>query len=90
MPTPVTQDAWRANLKMNGVLLEHLTPEMLDARTPGGGYSVAQYLAHTTQVVTYWGWLRGGSFDDLPKRYCDCNPATQDFKPVTWTGFVRS
>jgi uncharacterized damage-inducible protein DinB len=89
MPTPLTQGAWRANLKVNGVLLEHLTPEMLDARTPGGGYSVAQHLAHMTQTVNYWGWLRGDDFDDLPELYYDYNPETHAFKAVTDLDRVR-
>lgn len=35
------QNAWDANLEVNLVLLK-----MLKVRTPGGGYSVAQHLAH--------------------------------------------
>jgi uncharacterized damage-inducible protein DinB len=35
-------------------LLEALTPEMLDARTPGGGMSVAQHLAHVAGSTKFW------------------------------------
>ena len=49
------QTAWQANLKVNTVLVNHLTPEMLDARTPGGGYSVALHLAHLVGTTKYWG-----------------------------------
>jgi uncharacterized damage-inducible protein DinB len=55
MPTDSVQDAWNANLEVNLVLLEHLTPEMLEARTPGGGFSVAQHLAHLVGTTKYWG-----------------------------------
>jgi uncharacterized damage-inducible protein DinB len=83
MTSPSIKEAWQANIRVNGVLLEHLTPEMLDARTPGGGYTVAQHLAHMTQVIKYWGWQRDASFDDLPDLYYDYEPETQDFKAET-------
>jgi uncharacterized damage-inducible protein DinB len=53
--TGSVQTAWQANLKVNMALLEHLTPEMLDARTPGGGYSVAQHLAEIVGTTKNWG-----------------------------------
>lgn len=49
------QAAWQTNLKVNLVLVDHLTPKMLDARTPGGGYTAAQHLAHLVGSVKYWG-----------------------------------
>lgn len=49
------QTAWQANLKVNMALLNHLTPEMLEARTPGGGFSVAQHLAHIVGVTNILG-----------------------------------
>ncbi len=49
------KEAWQANDQVNEVLLEHLTPEMLEAKTPGGGYSVAQQLAHMTGTKKFWG-----------------------------------
>ncbi len=48
------KEAWEVNSRVNGVLLEHLTPEMLNAQTPGGGYTVAQGLAHIFGTVQYW------------------------------------
>jgi hypothetical protein len=35
--SPPVREAWQANVRVNQVLLEHLTPEMLEAQTPGGG-----------------------------------------------------
>ncbi len=49
------QAAWQTNLKVNLVLVDHLTSEMLDARTPGGGYTAAQHLAHIVGSVKHWG-----------------------------------
>jgi uncharacterized damage-inducible protein DinB len=72
------------------VLLEHLGPDMLDAQTPGGGYTVAQHLAHMTQVIKYWGSLRDAGFADLPDLYFDYNPETQDFKAETDLGKVQA
>lgn len=46
--------AWRTNGEVNDLLLAHLTPEMLPAVTPGGGFSVAQHLAHMAEVTKYW------------------------------------
>jgi len=48
-------EAWRVNEQVNRVLLEYLTADMLQARTPGGGYTVAQHLAHLAGSLKYWG-----------------------------------
>jgi len=50
-------------------LLEHLTPEMLDARTPGGGYSVALHLAHLVGVTKYWGSRLDKNLGELPNLF---------------------
>lgn len=47
--------AWERNAAVNRVLVEHLTPEMLAARVPGGGASVAQHIAHMVMTVKFWG-----------------------------------
>lgn len=60
------QTAWQANLRVNQTLLGHLTPEMLAARTPGGGYSVAQHLAHIVGVTKYRGVQLNEELDALP------------------------
>lgn len=60
------QTAWQANLKVNKMLLEHLTPAMLQARTPGGGYSVAQHLAHIVGVTKYRGMKLNDGLETLP------------------------
>jgi uncharacterized damage-inducible protein DinB len=90
MTSPSVKEAWQANTRVNTALLEHLTPEMLDAHTPGVGYSVAQHLAHMTQVTKYWGSLRDAGFADLPDLYFDYNPETQDFKAETDLGKVQA
>lgn len=50
-------------------LLEHLTPEMLDARTPGGGYSVARHLAHIVSSTKYWGSRLDKNLGGLPNLF---------------------
>ncbi len=49
--------AWHRNLAVNRALLEHLEPGMLAARSPGGGASVAQLLAHMAGTTKFWGDL---------------------------------
>ena len=63
------QTAWQANLKVNTMLVNHLTPEMLDARTPGGGYSVALHLAHLVGTTKYWGSRLDKNLEELPNLY---------------------
>jgi uncharacterized damage-inducible protein DinB len=59
--------AWNANTAINAVLLEHLTPAMLNAATPAGGQTVAQHLTHMVECLKYWaGELEGGAINDLP------------------------
>lgn len=61
------REAWRANARVNRVLLSHLAPEMMAARTPGGGYTVAEHLAHMIACTQYWGSLRDRErFEALP------------------------
>lgn len=60
------RDAWQANDRVNAVLLDHLTPEMLEAQTPGGGWTVAHHLAHMTGVVKYWGMDFAPKLEALP------------------------
>ncbi len=54
---PSVRAAWGRNLEVNRALVGHLTPEMLGARTPGGGFSVAQHLSHIVGVTKFWGGL---------------------------------
>lgn len=67
------KEAWRANGRVNRALLEHLTPEMLEAQTPGGGYTVAQHLAENVDTIYSWGCrfdkARFGSLPDLVLEY---------------------
>ncbi len=58
MPEPTSVlTAWARNLEVDRALLRHLTPEMLSARTPGGGFTVGQHLAHMVGVTKHWGML---------------------------------
>jgi uncharacterized damage-inducible protein DinB len=63
------RQAWGNNLRVNQVVLSHLTPEMLGARTPGGGMSVAQHLAHIVGTVKYWGTQFGPDMLALPRLF---------------------
>ncbi|HEX7022110.1 MAG TPA: DinB family protein [Trueperaceae bacterium] len=63
------EDAWRANARANRVLLEHLTPEMLAAKTPGGGMSIAEQLAHVTGTVVFWGMKLDASMAALAEHF---------------------
>ena len=38
------KEAWEINSQINQSMLRHLTPEMLSAKTPGGGFSIAEHL----------------------------------------------
>ena len=64
--TQTVKEAWEANDKVNKVLLEYLTSEMLNAQTPGGGYTVAQHLAHMTRTKKYFGMKLSGTLKALP------------------------
>ena len=60
------REAWRVNTRVNRALLDHLTPDMLNARTPGGGYTVAQQLAHIAEVQGFWGGLASSDLAGPP------------------------
>lgn len=64
--TDAVRRAWQENVRVNRVLTDHLTPAMLDARTPGGSFTVAQQLAHMTGVTRFWGTLFDEAFHELP------------------------
>ena len=74
--SPAVRHAWGANARVNDVLLAHLTPEMLGAQTPGGGYTVARHLAHILNTVQYWGSLRDKRFGELPSPVREYDEAT--------------
>ena len=72
MPVNETvKEAWLINDKVNNVLLEHLTPNMIEAHIPGSGYSVAQHLAHMAEAKKFWGAMlneeQAGTLPDLFK-----------------------
>ena len=63
--------AARSNADVNDLLVAHLsTPEMLDARTPGGGFTVAEHLAHMAGTNKSWlAQLSAGTAGGLPDLY---------------------
>jgi uncharacterized damage-inducible protein DinB len=72
--------AWNANAAINDVLLHHLTPAMLGATTPGGGYTVAQHLAHMVECLKGWtSELEASAVKELPDLYSNYDPATGRF-----------
>lgn len=74
--SPSVREAWGANARVNEVLLTHLTPEMLAAGTPGGGYTVARHVAHILNTVQYWGSLRDKRLEALPSPVLEYDEAT--------------
>jgi uncharacterized damage-inducible protein DinB len=78
---PVLQDSWNANNASNDALLEHLRPEMLEAKTPGEGWTVAQHIAH---MVGFYKWMSvrfASGVQSLPDLF-DPNDEEDDFKVV--------
>jgi uncharacterized damage-inducible protein DinB len=67
------KEAWEANNKVNKILLEHLTNDMLNAQTPGGGYTVAQQLAHMTGTQKFWGARLNNEVGTLPNLFDERN-----------------
>jgi uncharacterized damage-inducible protein DinB len=80
--TETVHTAWQVNLLVSLLLLEHLEEAMLGAVTPGGGYTVAQHLAHIVQTVKYWGCCVNETLADLPDLYYDYNEDTGAFQAV--------
>mgnify|MGYP001173882292 CR=1 FL=1 len=67
--TPV-RELWEANNKVNANLLNHLTQDMMHARTPGGGMSVADHLAELTGTTEFWvSRLAGDRLRETPRTY---------------------
>ncbi len=89
MISDATKEAWLANQKVNLVLVNHLSSEMLTAGTPGGGYTVAQHLAHIVEATKYWGTRFDQSLTTLPDLYFDENEETGDFKAITDLAIIK-
>jgi uncharacterized damage-inducible protein DinB len=83
--------AWAANNAVNNELLAYLTSPMLEAVTPGGGYTVAQHLAHMTECIKGWGMeLEEGRLKDLPDLYSNYDPGTGMFDAETDLDRIKS
>ena len=82
--SPSVRKAWAANGRVNGALLAHLTPAMMAAQTPGGGYTVAQHLAEFIGTTQYWGArFDKARFEALPDPVLEYHPDTGVFVPET-------
>jgi uncharacterized damage-inducible protein DinB len=49
------KEAWQTNARINQSLLDHLTPEMLQAKTPGSGLTVDEHLVEILYNPKYFG-----------------------------------
>ncbi|ADV68363.1 DinB family protein [Deinococcus maricopensis] len=79
--------AVHANIATNDAVCAALTPAMMDAVTPGGGYTVAQHLAHMAASTKHWlAELDDAAGAPLPDLY-DLAP---DGTPVVHTDPVRA
>lgn len=74
------QDLWQANNQVNENLIQHLSQEMLDAQTPGGGMSVAGHLAEISGTVEYWVSYLSPGFKQANRLY---SMVEDDFIPET-------
>jgi uncharacterized damage-inducible protein DinB len=77
--TQNVREAWQANEKVNKLLLEHLTHDMLNAQTPGSGYSVARHIAHMTKTKVYFGIRLDETLQQLPSLFTN----EKEFIPET-------
>jgi uncharacterized damage-inducible protein DinB len=83
--------AWAANNAVNHELLAHLSASRLEVVTPGGGYSVAQHLAHMTECIKSWGMeLEASGLKDLPDLYSNYDPSTGMFDAETNLERIKS
>jgi uncharacterized damage-inducible protein DinB len=63
-------EAWQINEGMNKILLEYLTPEMLEVQTPSEDWTVAGYLVHLAASKKWWAsHLSQKKADSLPNLY---------------------
>lgn len=55
MLSPSVKEAWEINTRINRSVLEHLTQEMIEVKTPGGGFSVAEHILEVVGTPKYFG-----------------------------------
>jgi uncharacterized damage-inducible protein DinB len=64
------KESWHINEGMNKILLEYLTPEMLEVLTPSKDWSIAGYLAHLAAGKKWWAsHLAESQAEGLPNLY---------------------
>ena len=55
MVSQTVKEAWQINSHVNKAILDHLTAEMVHARTPGEGFTVAEHLLEIFHTPKYFG-----------------------------------
>ena len=87
MVSDSVKEAWQANGRVNNVLLEHLTSDMVAAQTPGGGWSVAQHIAEIVATPKHFGIrFDKAGLEPLPDLY---DPEAEGFVAETDLGRIR-
>ena len=69
MLSPSVKEAWKINTRINRLVLKHLTPEMVEAKTPGGGFSVAEHILEIVGTPKYFGTKFEATLGSLPDLY---------------------
>ncbi len=85
--SPSVKKAWQANTRINRTLLEHLTPDMVTAQTPGGGWTVAQHIAEFVGTPKHFGTkFAKARLEPLPNLY---DEEAEGFVAETDLGRIR-
>jgi uncharacterized damage-inducible protein DinB len=69
MLSPSVKEAWEINSTINQKVLDHLTQDMMNARTPGGGFTVAEHMLEILHTPKYFGQKFDSSLENLPNLY---------------------
>ncbi len=81
------KESWRINTDINLNVLEHLSPEMLQAQTPGAGLTVAQHLVHMMDALKFWGqFFDKARFATIPDLF---EAKSESLSPVKDLGQMR-
>lgn len=79
------REAWLQNIRINDNLLAQLTQDMMSARSPGGGMTVAEHLAHTTGTTNYWASLLNDDGLRRTPRLFDLEGEGDDMEFIAYT-----